>query len=63
MPESKYLCGIFSIQERLEHGNCGFGFLLVVLSPRTAAKEEEEREGGGRMSFHKFYILKAVVNH
>ena len=48
MPESKYLCGIFSIQERLEHGNCGFGFLLVVLSPRTAAKEEEEREGGER---------------
>lgn len=27
MPEGKYLCGIFSIQERLEHGNCGFGFL------------------------------------
>lgn len=56
MPEGKYLCGIFSIQERLEHGNCGFGFLLVVWSPRTAAKEEEEREGGGRMFPQVLYI-------
>lgn len=45
-----------------EYLNCGLGFLLATF-PRTEGQGGRGERRGGRMTFHMFYILKAVVNN
>lgn len=64
MPEDIHFCGIFSIQE-CDNNTIIVGLVsfLVILSSRTEGQGGRGEGRGRRMSFHRFYILKAVVNN